>query len=363
MSRDVRMLLVDPAARALGETGVSALPALLTPRDLVVVNDAATLPASFAARSEAGAPVEIRLLEAPLEASTRAVLLGAGDHRTPTEHRPPPPELAVGDVLLAGDDQWVVAQVSPLSPRLVTLAWPGDLAQRFELVYRRGRPVQYSYVPEPLALWDVQTLFATRPWAVEMPSAARPLAAATLAALRERGVPIATLTHAAGLSSTGDARIDAVLPLPERYDIPQATVALIEATRQAGGRVLAIGTTVVRALEDSAKRHGRVVAGSGTATLVLGAEQSPQVVSGLLSGIHMPGESHYRLLQSFVDRDTLARSAELARTREYRQHEFGEACLVLPGVLATSSGTGTGTGTPRWREAGTGSRSPTASAA
>jgi S-adenosylmethionine:tRNA ribosyltransferase-isomerase len=334
MSRDVRMLLVDPAARALGETTARALPALLTPRDLVVVNDAATLPASFAAHTDTGDAVEIRLLEAPLGSLTRAVLLGAGDYRTPTEHRPAPPELAVGDVLVAGDDQWIVAQVSPISPRLVTLAWPGDEAQRFELVYRRGRPVQYSYVPEPLALWDVQTVFATRPWAVEMPSAARPLSAAVLGSLRASGVPIGTLTHAAGLSSTGDARIDGALPLPERYDIPEATAQLVEATQRAGGRVLAIGTTVVRALEDSARRHGRVVAGASTATLVLGADVPRHVVSGLLTGIHMPGESHHRLISSFVDADTLARSVELAAARGYRQHEFGDACLVLPGVLA-----------------------------
>lgn len=334
MSRDVRMLLVDPAARALGESRARALPALLTPRDLVVVNDAATLPASFAAHTERGAAVEIRLLEAPLGSLTHAVLLGAGDHRTPTEHRPAPPELGVGDVLLAGDDQWLVAQVSPLSPRLVTLAWPGAAEQRFELVYRLGRPVQYSYVPEPLALWDVQTVFATRPWAVEMPSAARPLGASVLDALRMRGVPIATLTHAAGLSATGDARIDAALPLPERYEIPEATVELLEATQRADGRVLAIGTTVVRALEDSAKRHGRVVAGASTATLVLGAEHRRKVVSGLLSGIHVPGESHYRLLESFVDEETLARSVEIAASQRYRQHEFGDVCLVLPDVLA-----------------------------
>jgi S-adenosylmethionine:tRNA ribosyltransferase-isomerase len=333
MSRAVRMLLVDPAARALGETTASALPALLTPRDLVVVNDAATLPASFFAHTEAGEPLEIRLLEAPHGSLTRAVLLGAGDHRTPTEQRPLPPELAVGDVLLAGDDQWLVAEVSALSPRLVTLAWPGDAAHRFELVYRRGRPVQYSYVPEPLALWDVQTVFATRPWAVEMPSAARPLSNAVLGALRDRAVPVAMLTHAAGLSATGDARIDAALPLPERYEIPAATAELVHATRAAGGRVLAIGTTVVRALEDSARRHGRVVAGAGVATLVLGAAVPRKVVSGLLTGIHVPGESHHRLLESFVDPHTLARSVELAARGGYRQHEFGDACLVLPGVL------------------------------
>ncbi|MET0341973.1 MAG: S-adenosylmethionine:tRNA ribosyltransferase-isomerase [Polyangiales bacterium] len=329
-----RLLVVDTADGTLEERDVGALPALLDARDLLVVNDAATLPASLSA-TFAGEPVEVRLVEGPHRATTRAVLLGRGDHRTPTEHRPPPPRVRAGDVLRIGSAALTVAEVSTLSPRLVTLAWEGDQDARFALVYRAGRPVQYSHAPLPRALWDVQTMFASRPWAVEMPSAARPLDFALLSTLLKKGIAVARVTEAAGLSSTGDPAIDDALPLPERYEIPPATVRAIDATRARGGRVVAVGTSVVRALEDSAGRHGRVVAGAAMATLVLSPSTKPRVVAGLLTGIHVPGESHYQLLGAFAEDEMLTRATAVARERGLRPHELGDAALLLPGVLAT----------------------------
>lgn len=331
MSKVHRLLLVDLDDQAIEERDVSLLPALLDARDLLVVNDAATLPASLLGALR-GEPVEVRLLEGPYESTTHAVLLGRGDHRTPTEHRSPPPRVRAGDVIRVGADALVVASVSALSPRLVTLRWAGPRGARFALLYRAGRPVQYSYEPVPLALWDVQTSFASRPWAVEMPSAARPLRGGMLMALTARGVRIARLTEAAGLSSTGDPAIDAALPLPERYEIPRETVDAIAETRARGGRVVAVGTSVVRALEDSAERHGAVVAGTETAQLVLGPTTVPRVVSGLLTGIHVPGESHYELLSAFAPRETLARATAVAHARGYRLHEFGDSALLLPAI-------------------------------
>jgi S-adenosylmethionine:tRNA ribosyltransferase-isomerase len=331
---DTRMIWIDPATRALGESHVAALADLLAPDDLLVVNDAATLPASLHSESGRGEPVEVRLLEGPHASFTRAVLFGAGDYRTPTEDRAPPPLLKPGATLALGAERLEVVYVSALSPRLVLLRWPGDLAARFQLLYRHGRPVQYSYVPEPVALWDVQTAFAARPWAVEMPSAARPLTSALLVKLRARGIAIACLTHAAGLSATGDPVLDAALPLPERYEIPAATVAQIERTQARRGRVLAVGTSVVRALEDSAAAHGELRAGLANAQLILDADTPRRVTSGLLTGIHVPGESHYKLLSSFVDAPTLQRSVLLAQSRGYRAHEFGDAALILPGISA-----------------------------
>ncbi|HEX6244072.1 MAG TPA: S-adenosylmethionine:tRNA ribosyltransferase-isomerase [Polyangiales bacterium] len=333
MTRDqTRMLLIDTHTRSLGESRVAALSELLRPEDLLVVNDAATLPASLHVRGPDDEELELRLIDAPETELTRAVLFGAGDYHTPTELRPAPPRLAVAASLRTGTLTLTVAGVAPSSPRLLSLRWPGGPAQRFELLYRYGRPVQYSYVPEPLALWDVQTVFATRPWAVEMPSAARPLTARTLLALRERGVRVARLTHAAGLSSTGDPALDAALPLPERYEIPAETAAAVARAQQRGARVVAVGTSVVRALEDSALRHGTVRAGREVAELVLSADTPRRVTTGLVTGIHVPGESHYQLLSAFVDPETLARSVLLAQERGYRAHEFGEAALFLPGL-------------------------------
>jgi S-adenosylmethionine:tRNA ribosyltransferase-isomerase len=331
---DTRMLWIDPAQRELGESTVGALPELLAPSDLVVVNDAATLPASLQAESARGEPVEIRLLEGPGAPFTRAVLFGAGDFRTPTELRAPPPRIRTGDLLFVGTHALEVIYVSALSERLVVLSWSGTLEERFACLYRHGRPIQYSYIPEPLALWDVQTAFAARPWAVEMPSAARPLTSDILLRLRARGVGIARLTHAAGLSATGDSVLDRALPLPERYEIPELTALQIKRTKERNGRVLAIGTSVVRALEDSAAAHGEVRAGTSLATLILDGATPRRVTSGLLTGIHIPGESHYNLLSAFVDGATLQRSVLLAQNRGYRAHEFGDAAIILPGISA-----------------------------
>jgi S-adenosylmethionine:tRNA ribosyltransferase-isomerase len=333
MTRDAtRMLLVDTQERTLGESSVAQLPELLNGADLLVVNDAATLPASLQTRTAHGEAVELRLLDGPHTRYTRGVLFGAGDYHTPTELRPAPPLLTAGDTLHIGADSLTIAEVSPLSPRLVMLRWSGPLEERMALLYRAGRPVQYSYAPEPLALWDVQTVFAARPWAVEMPSAARPMSAQVLLRLMGRGVSIARLTHAAGLSSTGDARIDLALPLPERYEIPEETVRAVSDAQRRGGRVVAVGTSVVRALEDSVYAHGQLRAGRAVAELVLSADTPRRVVSGLLTGIHIPGESHYQLLQAFTDADTLARSVLLAQSLGYKAHEFGEAALFLPGL-------------------------------
>jgi S-adenosylmethionine:tRNA ribosyltransferase-isomerase len=304
---DTRLLAVDRDSGALRDLTIADLPALLRAGDLLVVNDAATLPASLHVRVAGHAhALELRLtggVDGPLAG---AVLFGAGDWRTPTEQRPAPPPLAVGDTLLVqrpgpeghapGDIpelRAIVEAVDPRAPRLLTLRFDRGGAALWSALYRLGRPVQYSYLREPLALWSVQTAFAARPWAAEMPSAGRPLAWSTLLALRRAGVEVAALTHAAGLSSTGDPQLDALLPLPERYDLPGATLAAVTRARARGGRVIAAGTTVVRALEGCVHRHGALRAGPGETDLVLGADFTPRVVDGLLTGMHDPSESHF----------------------------------------------------------------------
>ena len=297
------------------------LPAILLPGDLVVVNDAATLPASLA-----GDGVELRLTAAEPDGSFQAVVFGAGDWRTRTEDRPPPPSLASGSVLTFGALTATVVAVSPLSPRLVTVRFAEEGAALWQALYRVGRPIQYAHVAAPLALWHVQTGWGTRPWAFEPPSAGLTLSFSIVLALRQRGVALATLTHAAGLSATGDPVLDAALPLDERYELPAATIAAIERAE----RVIAVGTTVVRALEGCAAAHdGRLVAGPGRTDLVLDERHERRIVDGLLTGQHEPGTSHYRLLGAFARAHVLARAADAAERAGYLSHEFGDALLLL----------------------------------
>ena len=336
-----RLLVVDPAAGKMADFAVGDLPSRLRAGDLLVVNDAATLPASLQAHATDGAPVEVRLLGPAEEGQWAAAVLGAGNWRWRTEDRPAPPSLPVGSTLTfraASDDaeplRATVVAVSEVSPRLLRLAFDRQGDALWSAVYRRGRPVQYSYVRAPLALWHVQTAYASRPWAAEAPSAGRPLTWRVLLEARRRGIALAAVTHAAGLSSTGEPALDAALPLPERFDIPEETVAAVRRARAARGRVVAVGTTVVRALEGAAEAGGGDLrAGEGRTDLRIDRAFRPRIVDGLLTGVHQPGESHFDLLQAFAPEPLLRRALAHAEQEGYLAHEFGDSCLILPRSL------------------------------
>jgi len=330
--RDARLLVVDAAGR-IAHHARADLAALLVPGDLVVANDAATLPASLAGRHVAsGAPIEVRLAARRSLAiddvrSFSAVVFGAGDFRTRTEDRAPPPPLHAGDVLELGP---LVATIVRLldHPRLVELSFSGDADAIRAGIARHGRPVQYAHLAEQLALWDVWTRIAAQPVAFEPPSAGFVLDWRLLDRLDERGIGFATLTHAAGLSSTGDPGLDARLPLDEPYFVPAATVAAIAAAQQRGDRVVALGTTVARALEHAAARPGGIAPGAGMATQRLGRQTRLKVVDVLVSGTHEPGSSHHGLLRAFVADATLARIDAALESGGYRTHEFGDSVLI-----------------------------------
>ena len=191
-----------------------------------------------------------------------AVVFGAGDFRTPTEHRPHPPVLQAGDALQLGPLRAVVLRVVK-HPRLVDVCFQNPVAEIWEGLSRYGRPIQYAYLPEPIAIWDTWTRIASQPVAFESPSAGFILDWTMIRSLRSRGARFATVTHAAGISSTGDLELDQLLPFDEPYNIPLQTATLIDACRRLGGRVIAIGTTVVRALEHAADRDGTRPTGRG----------------------------------------------------------------------------------------------------
>ena len=329
-ARDRRLLHLDPRTGRRADLHVRDLPGLVAAGDVVVVNDAATLPASFAGRAADGKAMEVRLAGMNEDGTWTAVLFGHGDWRWKTEDRPAPPVLIEGASIAFGPGLAArVTAVSPLSPRLVTLAFAATGSTLWSAFYRLGRPVQYSYLRAPLALWDVQTFFAGRPWAFEPASAGLALTAGVMDAMRDRGVVIASVTHAAGLSSTGDPAIDAALPLRERYEVPAPTVAAVQAGKARGHRVIAIGTTVVRALEGAAADGGELQPRSGWTDLRVGAKHRPRVVDALLTGLHQQGESHFELLRAFAADDVLDDAIRHATAEGYLTHEFGDAMLVL----------------------------------
>lgn len=334
--RATRLLAIDPQSGGLIDGVIGDLRAHLRAGDLLVVNDAATLPASLRGRTAAGAAVEVRLAGERADGLWDAVLFGAGDWRTRTEDRPAPPGLHVGEVLLFDGLSASVAGADPSSPRLVALAFETHGTALWRALYRAGRPVQYAHAAGPLALWQVQTAYAARPWAAEAPSAGFALTWDLLLDLRRAGVGVAPVTDAAGLSATGDPDLDARLPLAERYEVSAATARAVAAARAAGGRVVAVGTSVARALETATlEGGGRPVESRGRTDLLLGPGFRRRVVDGIATGVHEPGTSHFRLLESFAPRDLLLRAYALAESLGYQGHEFGDAMLVLDGVSHT----------------------------
>jgi S-adenosylmethionine:tRNA ribosyltransferase-isomerase len=327
-ARAMRLLRVSPSRRAIDHHAFGDLPALLRAGDVLVVNDAATVPGSLRGSTARGNLVEARLAGRNADGTWRAVLFGAGDWRTRTEDRPRPPRVSAGDRLSFDGLRAVVTEVEADSPRLVTLSFADD-GSFWPRLYRAGHPVQYAHTAAPLALWDVQTAYAARPWAAEAPSAGFGLTWEIFLALRARGVAVAPLTHAAGLSSTGDLAIDARLPMREAYDIPAATVRAIGDAKARGGRIVALGTTSARALEGSAAETGALVAGAGETDLVFGPDTRRRVVDGIITGVHDAGTSHFRLLQAFAPSPLLAQALDEAEVHGYRGHEFGDALLVL----------------------------------
>jgi S-adenosylmethionine:tRNA ribosyltransferase-isomerase len=323
-----KLLVVDADGQII-HARRAALVDYLRAGDLVVANDAATLPASlFGRHVPSGRPIEVRLAGrrslAPDDVGRfTAVVFGAGDYHTRTEDRPPPPDLRPGDQLELGPLEATVERLLD-HPRLVVVRFDGPVAAVWAGLARHGRPIQYAHVSDPLALWDVWTAVAGPPVAFEAPSAGFAIDWRTVSALRTKGVGFATLTHAAGISSTGDEELDRQLPFDEPYHIPAATAHAVERA----GRVIAVGTTVVRALESAATPDGQVRSGDGLATLRIGPATHLRVADAVLSGVHEPGTSHYELLRAFTDDRTLARATADLEVHGYRIHEFGDSVLI-----------------------------------
>jgi S-adenosylmethionine:tRNA ribosyltransferase-isomerase len=194
---------------------------------------------------------------------------------------------------------------------------------------RHGTPIRYSYVDREWPLPFYQTVFAREPGSAEMPSASRPFTPSVVTQLVARGVLIAPLTLHTGVSSL-EADED---PYPEPYDVPPATARLVNHVRADGGRIIAAGTTVVRALETAAlgKRvGGQVTASAGWTSHVVTPQTGVKVVDGLLTGLHEPRSSHLRMLAAFAGSELLSRCYETAIRSRYLWHEFGDVHLLLP---------------------------------
>ena len=315
---DVRLLVSTPDGHT--DAMFRDLPRFLEPGDLVVVNDSATMPASLEAHGDVGRFV--------LNVSTRfGPKLWLTEPRWATD-RPGPLPLEAGDRIMACDQPVKLVSAYPGAARLWFVR--GDLAQAMN---RCGQPIRYGYVDREQPLTAYQTVFAKAPGSAEMPSAARPFTREVVDALRDRGVELATIRLHTGVSSLEietDTIEEHVWP-PEPFDVPAATAEAVNTARWDGRRVVAIGTTVVRALEsawDPAEQL--VVERSGFTRLVVHPARGVFAVDGLLTGFHDPGASHLAMLYAVAGRDLVRDGYEQAIRGRYLWHEFGDSHFLLP---------------------------------
>jgi S-adenosylmethionine:tRNA ribosyltransferase-isomerase len=319
--RDHVRLLVSAGSAPPAHTRFDALGEFLRTGDLVVVNTSATIPGAVDARMPDGDPVVVHFSgDLPGGASLVEVRQPADGTTVPRVVTDP----AVLDLLGLGRVQLHTPFAASRRLWLATARFD-DGATLFEFLDAHGRPIRYRHVPREWPLDAYQTVFAREPGSVEMPSAARPFSTELVTDLVGRGIALAPLVLHTGVSSLeGEER-----PYPERYRVPRATADAIHATRHNGGRVIAIGTTVVRALATVTDDRGVVHPGEGWTDVMVTADAPVRSIDGLVTGWHEPESTHLMMLESFADRAVLGEAYSAALDAGYLWHEFGDSHLIL----------------------------------
>jgi S-adenosylmethionine:tRNA ribosyltransferase-isomerase len=320
---DVRLLVASSAG--LVHARFRDLPDHLHAGDVVVVNDSATVPGEIDAESAGRGPVVLHVAT-PLDDGSWVV-----EVRTPVDAARAVLDAEPGERFDAGPLTVTLLEPHPRdgsSPigsgnRLWRARVDGPIDAHLS---RHGRPIAYGYLARRYPLSAYQTVFATRPGSAEMPSAGRPFTHGLVTRLVSRGVAVAPVTLHTGVSSqeAGEA------PQPERFEVPPSTARLVNAVRAGGGRVVAVGTTVTRALESAVGADGLVVARRGWTERVVTPADPPRVVTGLVTGWHDPLASHLLLVEAVAGRELAQRAYEAAVGADYLWHEFGDAALLLP---------------------------------
>ena len=324
-SRDgVRMLVAT--TDGLAHAKFTDLPRFLAPGDLLVVNTSATLAAAVDGHRADGRAVTVHF-STPLDDGTWLVELREAD-----TGRARVTDAGPGDRVALPDGGGLTLRYRYPDPAANRL-WAASVRTRAgangdvtAFLASNGRPIRYFYVPERWPLADYQTVFSREPGSAEMPSAGRPFTAELVLDLITSGVIVAPVTLHAGVASLEAGEP----PLPERFSVPRPTADLVNLTRSAGRRVVAVGTTVTRALESAVGPDGTVLPSHGWTDLVLGADRPARAVTGLVTGWHDPEASHLALLEAVAGAALVRAAYAEADNANYLGHEFGDSCLLLP---------------------------------
>ncbi len=322
VARDgVRLLVARP--HSVEHTVFNRLAEHLRAGDLLVVNTSATLPAAVDGLRGNGVRSPVHLA-AQLDDGSWVVEVRRADGSGPQT------DVSPGEVIeLSGEQQVRVDAAFPDEGEAGARLWrvtPVPGRDRTGYLLEHGRPIRYGYLSGSWPIDDLQNVYADRPGSAEMPSAGRPITRRVLVQLMARGIVVAPIVLHTGVSSPEKHEP----PMPEPFDVPAATARLVNVTRESAGRVVAVGTTSVRALESAADATGRVTARRGWTDLVLSSDRPARVCTGLISGLHEPEASHLLLLEAVAGPDLVAAAYRAVVVERYLWHEFGDSMLLLP---------------------------------
>ncbi|TLS34955.1 S-adenosylmethionine:tRNA ribosyltransferase-isomerase [Pseudalkalibacillus caeni] len=317
----VRMLILGRKSGVTQHDRFNRLEDYLKKGDLLVLNASRTVPAVlYASLNREGNrnsdETEVRLAR-KLDDSTWECLIVAED-------------LTEGDLLAFSTTLFgTVSKVNANSPfATVSFSLSGPLL--FDQIYELGEPVRYEYIKNDWPLDYYQTVYGNIPGSVEMASAGRAFTWEILFKLQKKGVKIAFIHLHTGLTYLLD---DKWHQSPEQneeaYHISEEAARMINETKTAGGRVIAVGTTVVRALETAVDPSGQLEKSSGWTNLYIHPEYDLKIADGLITGFHEPEASHLDMLSAFIDPGYLHNAYQEAIERKYLWHEFGDINLIL----------------------------------
>lgn len=322
LTRDaVRMLVSHRSDGSLVPSSFTFLPRFLEPGDLLVVNTSGTIPAALDAATPAGTELVVHL-STELDDGRWVVEPRRPGDRGTTRWVGTPPDRRLQ---LAGGGSLILEEPYGDAGRLWTARLEvGTRVLSWLAVH--GRPIRYGYVERPWPIEMYQNVYATVPGSAEMPSAGRPFTPGMLTRLVAMGVGVTPVVLHTGVASLESDE----LPYPERVHVPAATADRVNLARTTGHRVIAVGTTAVRALETAAGPDGRARPYDGWTDLVVEPDRGVRVTDGMLTGWHEPASSHLLLLETLTGRALLVDSYRAALAEGYQWHEFGDVHLILP---------------------------------
>lgn len=333
-----KLLVIDNQSKSTKSDLLVNIESYFDPGDVIIVNQSGTIPSSLSGMIlRTGEEIEIRLAswigkEFTSGHNWKVISFGAGDWRQKTEERTLVSDIHEGDIVTFHNGLFLTIKKILAKPsKLMAIEFQTDISSEelWSKIYEIGKPIQYSYLENELEIWDQQTLFSGPPTSVEPPSASFQFSWKLILALIRKGVKIVPITHSAGLSSTGDKIIDSYLPFKERYEIDKEAAYQINEAINRNKRVVALGTTVVRAIESCAYDNGgKIIATNSLTDFKIHKDYDMQIITGIISGMHIPEESHMEIMLAFAPEELILDGYNEAIENNFVWHEYGDVTLI-----------------------------------